>query len=157
RLLRRAPAQGEEHRSGALDGEALGKPGRPPQVVRRAGRHRDHGRVRAPGAAHPPRPPRRRDEAEGHDRAPGVRPLTKGFGPGYNGPLAVVITGNLRAASLQKLAKDLYASAQGLTDVAQISPPVVSPNGKIAIVQVTPKSSPQSEETKDLVRTLRSD
>jgi uncharacterized membrane protein YdfJ with MMPL/SSD domain len=83
--------------------------------------------------------------------------LTEGFGAGYNGPLAVVVTGNFGDTNIQNLARQLYADAKGLKDIAQISPPILSPRGKLAIVQVTPQSSPQSEATKDLVRTIRKD
>jgi RND superfamily putative drug exporter len=83
--------------------------------------------------------------------------LSEGFGPGYNGPLLAVVSGDFRDTNIQKLGTQLYAEAKTLTDIAELSPPIVSPNGKIAIVQVTPESSPQSEATKNLVRTLRKD
>jgi putative drug exporter of the RND superfamily len=81
--------------------------------------------------------------------------LTEGFGPGYNGPLDVVVTGNLKDASIQKLLTEINTAVKGLPSVAQVSPPVVSPSGSVLIVEVTPRSSPQSEATKDLVQTLR--
>lgn len=81
--------------------------------------------------------------------------LTNNFGPGYNGPLEVVIAGDLKSVDLKRLAKAVDKAAQGLPSVAAISPPIPSPSGQVAIVQVTPNSSPQSEATKDLVRTLR--
>jgi RND superfamily putative drug exporter len=81
--------------------------------------------------------------------------LIKGFGPGYNGPLDVVVTGNLQDASIQQFLQGVEAAVKGLPSVAAISPPVVSPNGQVLIVEVTPRSAPQSEATKELVQTLR--
>jgi RND superfamily putative drug exporter len=81
--------------------------------------------------------------------------LTEGFGPGYNGPLEVVVAGNLKDASIQRYLTTVDDAVKGLPSVANVSPPVVSPNGQVAIVEVTPNSSPQSEATKDLVKTLR--
>src|SRR5205807_9432960 len=43
----------------------------------------------------------------------------------------------------------------GLPEVAQVSQPVPSPNGSVAIVEVTPRTSPQSEATKKLVQAIR--
>ncbi|MBA3717730.1 MAG: MMPL family transporter [Actinobacteria bacterium] len=81
--------------------------------------------------------------------------LTDGFGPGYNGPLGVVVTGNLKDASVQQFLTGIEDAVKGLPSVAEISPPVVSPSGQVLIVEVTPRSSPQSEATKELVQTLR--
>jgi RND superfamily putative drug exporter len=81
--------------------------------------------------------------------------LTEHFGPGYNGPLDVVVTGNLKDMSIQRFLTETEAAVKGLPSVAEISPPVVSPSGQVLIVEVTPRSSPQSEATKELVQTLR--
>ncbi len=42
--------------------------------------------------------PGRRLAADQHHRAQGVRPLTEGFGPGFNGPLTLVVDGHRRHA-----------------------------------------------------------
>jgi RND superfamily putative drug exporter len=81
--------------------------------------------------------------------------LTKGFGPGYNGPLDVVVTGSLQDTDIQQFLKGVDTAVKGLPSVAAVSPPVVSPNGKVLIVEVTPRSAPQSEATKKLVQSLR--
>ncbi len=81
--------------------------------------------------------------------------LTQGFGPGYNGPLLVVFTGNANTPDLERLGGQLVTATQGLKNVAQVSDPIPSPNGNVVIVQVTPKTSPQSEATKTLVQAIR--
>jgi RND superfamily putative drug exporter len=81
--------------------------------------------------------------------------LTNNFGPGYNGPLLVVFTGNNELPKLEALGSQLVTAAQGLRNVAQVSDPIPSPNGDVVIVQVTPKTSPQSEATKTLVQDIR--
>jgi len=81
--------------------------------------------------------------------------LSRGFGPGYNGPLEVVVAGNLKSSSKTELVNTVKAAAKGFPAVAEISPPVPSPSGDVFIVEITPKTSPQSEETKQLVKTIR--
>jgi len=81
--------------------------------------------------------------------------LTQGFGPGYNGPLLLVVTGNGNAPQLEQLGSQLVTATQGLKNVAQVSPPVPNADGSVVIVQVTPKTSPQSEATKTLVQDIR--
>jgi uncharacterized membrane protein YdfJ with MMPL/SSD domain len=81
--------------------------------------------------------------------------LTQGFGPGYNGPLEVVLSGDLKNGTAQQFLSQVDATAKRLPSVAQISPPVVSPNGQVAIVEVTPTSSPQDPATKNLVKLIR--
>ena len=81
--------------------------------------------------------------------------LSEAFGPGYNGPLLVVFTGNNELPKLDALGTQLVAAAHGLRNVAQVSDPIPSPNGDVVIVQVTPKTSPQSEATKTLVQEIR--
>ncbi|HEX5165612.1 MAG TPA: MMPL family transporter, partial [Thermomicrobiales bacterium] len=82
--------------------------------------------------------------------------LSRGFGPGSNGPL-------LLAVELPNGQQDLPA-LQGLVDtlnqtdgVAFASPPIPNEAGDTAIVQVIPTTSPQDEATSDLVHHLRDD
>jgi RND superfamily putative drug exporter len=81
--------------------------------------------------------------------------LSQGFGPGYNGPLLVVFSGNAVTPKLESLGSQLVAAARGLRNVAQVSDPIPNENGSVVIVQVTPKTSPQSEATKTLVQDIR--
>ncbi|WP_238156748.1 MMPL family transporter [Kribbella sp. VKM Ac-2571] len=77
--------------------------------------------------------------------------LAEGFGPGFNGPLVVVSEGDQAAA--QALGQTLAADP----GIAAVTPPQVTPDGKIATVLAFPKSAPQDAATSDLVQRLRDD
>jgi RND superfamily putative drug exporter len=80
--------------------------------------------------------------------------LAKGFGPGYTGPLTVV--GDASGASNPRRILNRAVRALGrFPDVAAVSRPVFNPTGKVAIVTLTPRSSPDAQETKDLVALIR--
>ncbi|MFD8393032.1 MMPL family transporter [Streptomyces sp. NPDC059680] len=80
--------------------------------------------------------------------------LTESFGPGFNGPLTVVVTDSDPAAT-KKAVGELGDSITGMKDVAAVTPAVYNPGGDTAIVTVTPKSAPTSEKTKTLVHDIR--
>ncbi|MET9383815.1 MMPL family transporter [Streptomyces sp. NPDC002928] len=73
--------------------------------------------------------------------------LAQGFGPGFNGPLQVVTTGGDTAT----LVKDIEATP----GVAQAA--ALPPAEGVTVIQVVPTTSPQSEQTDDLIDTLRDD
>jgi RND superfamily putative drug exporter len=77
--------------------------------------------------------------------------LADGFGAGFNGPLVVVTEGGKEAAQVagQTLAAD--------PGIAAVTPPQLTPDGKVATVLAFPKSSPQDAATSDLVQRLRDD
>jgi len=81
--------------------------------------------------------------------------LSRGFGPGFNGPLLLVATadGQPPAAALGAVSARVAADP----DIAFVSPPIPSPDGRVALLVATPKSSPQGDETQRLVRRLRRD
>jgi RND superfamily putative drug exporter len=76
--------------------------------------------------------------------------LAEGFGPGFNGPVLVVAEGAGAAAGLP----DALDRTPG---VASVTPPIPSPDGRLATVIVFPDTKPQDEATHDLVLRLRSD
>ncbi|MEO6828092.1 MAG: MMPL family transporter [Microbacteriaceae bacterium] len=80
--------------------------------------------------------------------------IETGFGPGYNGPLVVAVditqTTNVMG-DLKSIAADLAT----LSDVASVKPGIPNPSLDTAIIQVIPKSAPDSEATKALVQTIR--
>jgi putative drug exporter of the RND superfamily len=80
--------------------------------------------------------------------------LTKGFGPGFTGPLTIVVdsTGQKDPTQIAKLVQQGLA---GATDVAAVSNPIPNKTGEVSIISVTPKSSPSSEQTKTLVNAIR--
>ncbi|MCX5005854.1 MMPL family transporter [Streptomyces sp. NBC_00638] len=71
--------------------------------------------------------------------------LAEGFGPGFNGPLQVVVTGGDTDA--------LVKSIGGTAGVAQAA--ALPPAHGVTVIQVVPTTSPQSEETDRLIDTLR--
>jgi RND superfamily putative drug exporter len=80
---------------------------------------------------------------------------TEGFGPGTNGP--IVIAADLSGSS-SKGAMDSFADRlRSEPDVAFVVPPRLNDAGDAAIVTVIPKSSPQDQETQDLVNHIRND
>jgi RND superfamily putative drug exporter len=79
--------------------------------------------------------------------------LAEGFGAGFNGPLLVTVDQTDDPGAGERLA-DALAAQDG---VAAVPPPVQNESGDTAIVTVFPTSSPQSEATQELVRSLRSD
>jgi RND superfamily putative drug exporter len=77
------------------------------------------------------------------------------FGPGSNGPLVVVVKSD-SADSAGVLADQVLATAKGLKDVVAVQPGPASAAGTTRLVTVIPASGPSSQETADLVGTLRS-
>ena len=79
--------------------------------------------------------------------------LAEGFGPGFNGPIPIVVDVNDDPDAAQRI----YEGVQGLDGVASVGEPQFNDEETVAIVFVTPESAPQDEETSDLVHTLRDD
>ncbi|MEW2299467.1 MMPL family transporter [Streptomyces sp. NPDC006655] len=80
--------------------------------------------------------------------------VTKGFGAGYNGPLTVVV--DARGSGNAKTAAADAVTLLGTTDdVASVSPAQFNASGDVALIRAVPKSSPNSQETIDLVSGIR--
>ncbi|WP_426362331.1 MMPL family transporter [Streptomyces sp. E-08] len=80
--------------------------------------------------------------------------VADGFGPGYNGPLTVVVQaegGGSAKAAAQSVAEDI----RDRKDVAAVGQPRLSENGDTAVLNVVPAAAPSSTETADLVHALR--
>jgi RND superfamily putative drug exporter len=85
--------------------------------------------------------------------------LAEGFGPGFNGPLQIVVdvpSGTSPEESKQELAA-LGTSLSGTEGVAGVGKPVVNDAGDTAVYQLFPTTSPQDNATSDLVKTIRDD
>jgi RND superfamily putative drug exporter len=79
--------------------------------------------------------------------------LAQGFGPGFNGPLELVArSGSARDASAFR---HLLGAVAGTPGVASVTPAVTSPNGKVLLATVYPTTSPQAQQTVNLVNFLR--
>src|SRR3954463_216072 len=82
--------------------------------------------------------------------------LAQGFGAGFNGTFQIVVRTPNGKADLPKVQQ--LADALSKTDgLAAVSPPVPSPNGKIALIEARPTTAPQDAATSDLIDTLRDD
>ncbi|MGZ6645425.1 MAG: MMPL family transporter, partial [Solirubrobacteraceae bacterium] len=95
---------------------------------------------------------------EGNDKAGSMTrtayDLTvQGFGPGANGPLLLVA--ELPPGEGTQALDRLVRAARADRDVAYVSAPRRSPDGRAAIVTVAPRSSPQSAATTTLVQRMR--
>jgi RND superfamily putative drug exporter len=79
--------------------------------------------------------------------------LAEGFGPGFNGPIPIVVDVN----GDQQAPQRIYRRVRNLPGVASASEPQFNDEKTVAIVFVTPESAPQDEETATLVDRLRND
>jgi putative drug exporter of the RND superfamily len=79
--------------------------------------------------------------------------LAEGFGPGFNGPIPIVVDVNDDPQAPQRV----YEGIQGLEGVASVDEPQFNDPETVAIVFVKPASAPQDEATTDLVHQLRDD
>ncbi|HET6963923.1 MAG TPA: MMPL family transporter [Acidimicrobiales bacterium] len=79
--------------------------------------------------------------------------LSKGFGPGFAGPF--VLVGKLPSPGAEGAFASVTRQVAGQPGVAQVAPPVVSPDGRVAIATLYPSSSPQSVQTSSLLHRLR--
>ncbi|MEU7056810.1 MMPL family transporter [Streptomyces sp. NPDC046197] len=80
--------------------------------------------------------------------------LSQGFGPGFNGPLMLVVdakaSGNPKGA-VTKVTDDV----KGLEDVVTVTPATYNKAGDTAVITVVPDSKPSSATTEDLVHAIR--
>ncbi|MEE1942933.1 MMPL family transporter [Streptomyces sp. TRM 70361] len=80
--------------------------------------------------------------------------LSEGFGPGFNGPLTVVV--DLSESSDTRTATDLVVKTlRGVDGVASVGDPVLNQAEDTAVLTAVPQTAPNSGETKDLVHAIR--
>ncbi|MEU8782101.1 MMPL family transporter [Streptomyces sp. NPDC048637] len=84
--------------------------------------------------------------------------LSDGFGPGFNGPLMLVVDGRHADAgeTTKSAAARVAKEVRGLDNVAVVTPPTFNKAGDTAMLNVVPKSQPSSVETEELVQHIRS-
>ncbi|SEE99178.1 MMPL family transporter [Streptomyces sp. Ag109_O5-10] len=80
--------------------------------------------------------------------------LSEGFGPGFNGPLMIVVDARGSDAP-KKAATKVAADIKGLKDVVTVTPAAFNPAGDTATITVIPDSKPSSVQTEDLVHAIR--
>ncbi|MEU9999221.1 MMPL family transporter [Streptomyces sp. NPDC050848] len=75
--------------------------------------------------------------------------LSDGFGPGFNGPLMVVVDGD------KAVAESTAETIKGLDGVVAVAPPTPNKAGDTAMITVIPKDRPSSVATEELVHDIR--
>ncbi|GCD45226.1 MMPL family transporter [Streptomyces paromomycinus] len=80
--------------------------------------------------------------------------LSDGFGPGFNGPLMLVVDGQ-GSKDPKAAATRVAGTVAELDGVAAVTPPTFNQAGDTALLNVVPKSKPSSTETEDLVHEIR--
>ncbi|MFJ3586336.1 MMPL family transporter [Streptomyces sp. NPDC090127] len=75
--------------------------------------------------------------------------LSDGFGPGFNGPLMVVVDGD------KAVADSTAETIKGLDGIVAVMPPTPNKAGDTAMITVIPKDRPSSVATEELVHDIR--
>jgi RND superfamily putative drug exporter len=82
--------------------------------------------------------------------------LAKGFGPGFNGPLTIVV--DAKAAANPKTAVATIEKKIKATDgVVSVSPARFNTAGDTAVFSAVPSTAPTDKKTQDLVKTIRNE
>ncbi|MFK4543514.1 RND superfamily putative drug exporter [Streptomyces tendae] len=80
--------------------------------------------------------------------------LSEGFGPGFNGPLMIVV--DAKGSDAPKDAfTDVEKQIKDLDGVVAVAPPAPNKGGDTATITVVPDSKPSSVQTEDLVHAIR--
>jgi RND superfamily putative drug exporter len=79
--------------------------------------------------------------------------LTQGFGPGFNGPIPIVVEQN----GDPQAAQQVYLAAKQLpkSSAAFVQPVIYNKSKDVGLVVISPATAPQAAETDDLINTLR--
>ncbi|HLL33235.1 MAG TPA: MMPL family transporter, partial [Streptomyces sp.] len=80
--------------------------------------------------------------------------LSEGFGPGFNGPLMVVVDGK-GSEDPKALFGDVAGEIKSLDNVVTVTPPAPNKAGDTATITVIPGAKPSSATTEDLVHAIR--
>ncbi|MFJ4472801.1 MMPL family transporter [Streptomyces sp. NPDC089424] len=80
--------------------------------------------------------------------------LSDGFGPGFNGPLMVVVDGK-SSDDAEGAFDEVADEIRGLENVVTVTPPAPNKAGDTATITVIPDSKPSSVTTEELVHSLR--
>lgn len=79
--------------------------------------------------------------------------LSTAFGPGFNGPLIVTVSGP--PAGLKTAMTTVAADINALPQAPRAASAAVSKDGTLGVVQVIPATGPSDEKTQDLVNAMR--
>ncbi|WP_149204123.1 MMPL family transporter [Actinotalea subterranea] len=89
---------------------------------------------------------------EGSTQRASYQLVDDAFGPGFNGPLTVVVDAPDDVADAASQAADAIARLEGVVAVA---PPVLNSRGDTAVLSVIPATGPSTQETQELVDAIR--
>ena len=81
--------------------------------------------------------------------------LAAGFGPGFNGPILVVV--ELPSAENAATLDRIHDAIEADPAIAAVTAPVLNAEGDTAVFTANPTTAPQAEATDQLVRHLRTD
>ncbi|MEU3251886.1 MMPL family transporter [Streptomyces sp. NPDC006997] len=81
--------------------------------------------------------------------------LSDGFGPGFNGPLTVVVDTSSASEPANAVTDQVARTVREVDGVASVGDPVLSSSEDTAVLTAVPRTAPNSGETKDLVHTIR--
>jgi RND superfamily putative drug exporter len=81
--------------------------------------------------------------------------IAEGFGAGTNGSFLLVT--ELRRKGDKAAARRVEAAVKGVPDFTFVSPPALSPDGKVATITAYPRTGPQDDRTNDTLDRLRDD
>jgi RND superfamily putative drug exporter len=81
--------------------------------------------------------------------------LEDGFGAGFNGPLLVAV--DLNSSNAETLIPEMTQKLGQLEGVQAVAPAQLNDSGDVAVLTVIPESAPQSSDTSELVKSIRSD
>jgi RND superfamily putative drug exporter len=80
--------------------------------------------------------------------------MSDGFGPGFNGPLTVVV--DMPKSEDARATTDLVMETIRTVDgIESVGDPVISDNNDTAVLTAIPQTAPTSSDTKDLVESIR--
>ncbi|OQR57543.1 hypothetical protein CDB3_07040 [Bacillus sp. CDB3] len=81
--------------------------------------------------------------------------LTKAYGEGVHASLVVVAKSEEATAEMPNAMNTIAKELGNLSDVKSVTPAIPGPSGNIYMISVTPKTGPDDEKTKDLVKAIR--
>ncbi|NUP44839.1 MAG: MMPL family transporter [Streptomyces sp.] len=82
--------------------------------------------------------------------------LAEGFGPGFNGPLTIVVDAK-DAADATSAVRTISEKVSGTKGIVSVSPAHFNKAQDTAVFTATPSTSPTDEKTKTLVKTIRAE
>ncbi|MEU9046039.1 MULTISPECIES: MMPL family transporter [unclassified Kitasatospora] len=82
--------------------------------------------------------------------------LSEGFGPGFNGPLTVLVDAK-GVADPKAAANEVSQRVSGLPGVVTVTPPMFNQAGDTALLNAIPATGPSEAETKAIVHAIRGD